>query len=80
MIHTAYLVHKGTVNLSKLDPVESSLKDMQFGNKMSVLSGDFLLANASQGLAELYNTKVSSSVYNIIICITLRNCNEHWKM
>ena len=60
MIHSAYLVHKGTVNLSKVEPVES-LTDMKFGNKMSVLSGDFLLANASQGLAELYSTKVLPS-------------------
>ena len=59
MIHTANLIHKGVVNLSDLDPVlDGPVKDMEFGNKMAVLSGDFLLANACTGLAELNNTKV----------------------
>ena len=31
---------------------------MEFGNKMAVLSGDFLLANACTGLAELRDTEV----------------------
>lgn len=31
---------------------------MQFGNKIAILSGDFLLANACNGLALLQNTKV----------------------
>lgn len=30
--------------------------DMEFGDKVAVLSGDFLLANACTGLAELKNT------------------------
>ena len=43
--------------------LESSEKnekqDMELGNKMSVLSGDFLLATACKGLADLRNTYVS---------------------
>ena len=58
MIHTANLIHKGVVNLDTLQPNDGTYKDMEFGNKMAVLSGDFLLANASTGLAELNNTKV----------------------
>ena len=58
MIHTAYLIHQGVVNLSQLEPLDGTVQDMAFGNKMAVLSGDFLLANASTGLAELYNTEV----------------------
>ena len=58
MIHTANLIHKGVVNLDTLQPNDGSYPDMEFGNKMAVLSGDFLLANASTGLADLNNTKV----------------------
>ncbi|XP_021092538.1 decaprenyl-diphosphate synthase subunit 2 isoform X2 [Heterocephalus glaber] len=58
LIHTALLVHRGIVNLSELQSSDGPLKDMQFGNKIAVLSGDFLLANACNGLALLQNTKV----------------------
>ena len=62
MIHTAYLVHKGVVNMSDLLPWDGNVDDMQLGNKMAVLSGDFLLANASTGLAQLQNTHVNRVV------------------
>ncbi|KAH3736348.1 all trans-polyprenyl-diphosphate synthase PDSS2-like [Dreissena polymorpha] len=58
MINTANLVHRGVVNLDTLKDTDGSLKDMEFGNKIAVLSGDFLLTSASTGLAELRNTKV----------------------
>uniref|UniRef100_A0A670YF70 Decaprenyl diphosphate synthase subunit 2 n=1 Tax=Pseudonaja textilis TaxID=8673 RepID=A0A670YF70_PSETE len=57
LIHTAFLVHRGIVNISELTSSDGALKDMQFGNKMAVLSGDFLLANACTSLARLQNTK-----------------------
>ncbi|XP_013776731.1 decaprenyl-diphosphate synthase subunit 2-like [Limulus polyphemus] len=56
MIHTAHLIHRGMLNLSESAvPDSNTLKDLQFGNKISVLSGDYLLANACKGLAELRN-------------------------
>lgn len=58
LIHTALLVHRGIVNLNELQSSDGALKDMQFGNKIAILSGDFLLANACNGLALLQNTKV----------------------
>lgn len=58
LIHTALLVHRGIVNLNELQSSDGPLKDMHFGNKIAVLSGDFLLANACNGLALLQNTKV----------------------
>ncbi|VTJ78742.1 Hypothetical predicted protein [Marmota monax] len=58
LIHTALLVHRGIVNLNELQSSDGPLKDMQFGNKIAILSGDFLLANACNGLALLQNTKV----------------------
>ncbi|XP_049976479.1 all trans-polyprenyl-diphosphate synthase PDSS2 isoform X2 [Alexandromys fortis] len=60
LIHTALLVHRGIVNLSELQSSDGPLKDMQFGNKIAILSGDFLLANACNGLALLQNTKEHS--------------------
>lgn len=61
LIHTAFLVHRGIVNLKDWTVSDGPLKDMQFGNKMAVLSGDFLLASACTGLAQLNNTKVNCS-------------------
>ncbi|KFM62441.1 Decaprenyl-diphosphate synthase subunit 2, partial [Stegodyphus mimosarum] len=59
MIHTAHLIHKGILNLSSSSiPDENTLQDLQFGNKISILSGDYLLANACKGLANLRNCKV----------------------
>jgi len=39
---------------------------MEFGNKMAVLSGDFLLANACTGLAELKDTEVVQMISEVI--------------
>lgn len=59
MIHMANLIHKGVVNLSDyLESDQREKNDMEFGNKMAVLSGDFLLANACTELATLNNTHV----------------------
>ncbi|XP_055719439.1 all trans-polyprenyl-diphosphate synthase PDSS2-like isoform X3 [Salvelinus fontinalis] len=66
LIHTAFLVHRGIVNLKEWTTSDGPLKDMQFGNKMAVLSGDFLLANACTGLAQLNNTKVVELISSAI--------------
>uniref|UniRef100_A0A3P8XV63 Decaprenyl-diphosphate synthase subunit 2 n=1 Tax=Esox lucius TaxID=8010 RepID=A0A3P8XV63_ESOLU len=66
LIHTAFLVHRGIVNLKEWANSDGTLKDMQFGNKMAVLSGDFLLANACTGLAQLNNTKVVELISSAI--------------
>ncbi|XP_061700850.1 decaprenyl-diphosphate synthase subunit 2 [Syngnathoides biaculeatus] len=66
LIHTAFLVHHGVVNLKELTASDGLLKDMEFGNKMAVLSGDFLLANACTGLAQLNNTKVVELISSAI--------------
>ena len=59
LIYSAYLVHKSVVDLSNPIPGEpKSVKDLRFGNKMSILSGDFLLASVLRGLGEMRNTKV----------------------
>ncbi|XP_075058973.1 all trans-polyprenyl-diphosphate synthase PDSS2 isoform X2 [Mixophyes fleayi] len=66
LIHTAFLVHRGIVNIEELKSCDGPIKDMQFGNKMAILSGDFLLANACTGLAHLQNTKVVELVSSAI--------------
>lgn len=59
MVHTAHLIHKGILNLSAaLVPDPRNLDDLHFGNKISILGGDYLLANACTLLAELRNCKV----------------------
>uniref|UniRef100_A0A3B3W0Q8 Prenyl (decaprenyl) diphosphate synthase, subunit 2 n=1 Tax=Poecilia latipinna TaxID=48699 RepID=A0A3B3W0Q8_9TELE len=77
LIHTAFLVHRGIVNLKEWTVSDGPLKDMEFGNKMAVLSGDFLLANACTGLAELNDTKVveliSSAIADLVQGIYYEN-------
>uniref|UniRef100_A0A8C7YP86 Prenyl (decaprenyl) diphosphate synthase, subunit 2 n=1 Tax=Oryzias sinensis TaxID=183150 RepID=A0A8C7YP86_9TELE len=77
LINTAFLVHRGVVNLKELTVSDGLLKDMEFGNKMAVLSGDFLLANACTGLAQLNNTEVveliSSAIGDVVQGIYYEN-------
>lgn len=81
LIHTAFLVHRGIVNLKEWTFSDGPLKDMQFGNKMAVLSGDFLLANACTGLAQLNNTKVveliSSAIGDLVQGVYYENSNSN---
>lgn len=80
LIHTAFLVHRGIVNLKEWSVSDGPLKDMEFGNKIAVLSGDFLLANACTGLAQLNNTKVveliSSAIGDIVQGIYYENSSN----
>ncbi|XP_041827254.1 decaprenyl-diphosphate synthase subunit 2 [Melanotaenia boesemani] len=79
LIHTAFLVHRGIVNLKEWTLSDGPLKDMEFGNKMAVLSGDFLLANACTGLAQLNDTEVvelvSSAIGDLVQGIYYENYN-----
>ncbi|XP_043276617.1 all trans-polyprenyl-diphosphate synthase PDSS2 [Venturia canescens] len=59
MIRTSHLVHKGLVNIQPgVYPEASELNDMTFGNKIALLSGDYLLSNSSAELANLRNQDV----------------------
>ncbi|XP_018579001.1 decaprenyl-diphosphate synthase subunit 2-like [Anoplophora glabripennis] len=55
MIRTSHLVHKGLVNLQPNDPSSDPTGDMMFGNKIALLSGDYLLSNSCVELANLRN-------------------------
>ena len=56
MIRTSHLVHKGLVNMDSIN--DSNINDMTFGNKIALLSGDYLLANSSKELANLKNQEL----------------------
>lgn len=69
MIRTSHLVHKGLVNIYPDMYLDSSvLTDMAFGNKIALLSGDYLLGNSCAELAALRNQDVS-----ILILLSLKN-------
>lgn len=59
MIRTSHLVHKGLVNIHPgLFEEGAVLNDMTFGNKIALLSGDYLLSNCCVELAALRNQEV----------------------
>ncbi|XP_065837724.1 all trans-polyprenyl-diphosphate synthase PDSS2-like [Oscarella lobularis] len=66
LIHMGYLMHDTT--LTPNDENESN--DLIYGNKMAILAGDFLLANASLELAKLHNTKVVELISEAIADIS----------
>ncbi len=56
MIRTAHLVHQGLMNLQPLAKAGNELSsesEMILGNKIALLSGDYLLGNASSQIATL---------------------------
>lgn len=55
MIRTSHLVHKGLVNLQLQN---NAADDLMFGNKIALLSGDYLLSNSSIELANLKNQEL----------------------
>ncbi|XP_043464270.1 all trans-polyprenyl-diphosphate synthase PDSS2 [Leptopilina heterotoma] len=56
MIRTSHLVHKGLVNIQHgVYPEAAEMNDMTFGNKIALLSGDYLLGNSCAELAALRN-------------------------
>ena len=54
LIHTAHLIHNGVINIERED------NNLELGNKMAILCGDYLLAHSCVLLAGLQNAKVSS--------------------
>ena len=66
MINAAQAIHKSVLNLpitlSEEDQQNEGLKDdlgqLEYGNKLAILGGDYLLASACTGIAELRNTHI----------------------
>lgn len=64
MIYMASLIHKGILDLKQVN--SSEYKDMDQGNKLAVLCGDYLLANACTNLSKLKNAKVVALMSEVI--------------
>lgn len=65
MIHTASLLHDDVIDNSPLRRGRASA-NAEFGNKMAILAGDFLLARASVALARLRDVRVLELLASVI--------------
>jgi hexaprenyl-diphosphate synthase len=65
MIHTASLLHDDVIDKSMMRRSQPSA-NAEYGNKMAILAGDFLLARASLALARLRNPHVVELLATVI--------------
>ncbi len=65
MIHVATLLHDDVIDGSELRRGKKTVR-AQWGNKISVLSGDYLLAQASVKLSKLGNTRLVSIFAHVL--------------
>jgi len=76
MMHSAQCIHRSVVNVpvnvaAEPDPqVRSILYQLEYGNKISILGGDYLLAKSSTGLASLRIPKIVELMSQSIIDFT----------
>lgn len=77
MTYSAYMIHRGVMDLSMhgleqvsrddlMDLDEKVAKGIHYGNKVSVLCGDFLLAYVMRGLGDLFSSKAVDLVASAI--------------
>jgi len=67
LIKTAFLIHRSMLNLAHEQYLQHvNHKTLNFGNKLSILGGDYLLAKASLELSKLQNTEVVEFVSQAI--------------
>lgn len=73
MIRISHLVHQGLVNLQPLTQAGQDMAlhgDMTFGNKIALLSGDYLLGNSCAELAAL-----RYAIYLLLFIQSLKKLN-----
>nr|XP_050849328.1 all trans-polyprenyl-diphosphate synthase PDSS2 [Vespula vulgaris] len=71
MIRTSHLIHKGLVNITPgIYPETTELHDMTFGNKIALLSGDYLLSNSCTELANLRNQDLVELMSTVVKDLT----------
>ena len=76
MIYSAQNIHRSVLNLPNdfHEEPESEEKDdlllLEYGNKIAILGGDYLLANACTGLASLRNTYIVEMISKAIADFT----------
>lgn len=68
MIKTSHLIHKGLVSL---DAEDDNFSDLNYGNKLALLSGDYLLSSSFNEVAKLKNFHVQETISS-----TLRDLAE----
>ncbi|GJQ70209.1 hypothetical protein Trydic_g22667 [Trypoxylus dichotomus] len=62
MIKTSHLIHKGMINLHARNSIVDDVGDMLYGNKMAILSGDYLLSTCCSELAGLRNQALNELI------------------
>lgn len=65
LIHTASLLHDDVIDNAETRRGDESA-NIRFGNKMAVLTGDFLLGRACIALARLYKPEVTELIASVI--------------
>lgn len=58
LIFSAAVLHDGVVELQGMEVPPEDLKGLNFGNKIAILGGDYLLASACTALSRLQHPKV----------------------
>jgi len=71
-IHVAHIIHRGLLELNKsdMDITPNQYDDLHFGNQVSILIGDYLLAQASAGLAQLRYPEVVGLIAQALMHFT----------
>ncbi|XP_004925741.1 all trans-polyprenyl-diphosphate synthase PDSS2 [Bombyx mori] len=62
MKRTGHMIHKAMVNLQDKEKHKEKVKDLLYGNKIVLLTGDFLLAKCLQQLGGLRNNAVTELI------------------
>ncbi|XP_065176523.1 all trans-polyprenyl-diphosphate synthase PDSS2-like [Sycon ciliatum] len=89
LIYTAELIHDNIVDVELAAHGEYPQESQQLtaeqraelasGNKLTVLLGDYLLANASSGLGKLYNTEVAEKISQALSDMKVAAClRQSW--
>lgn len=71
MIRVSHLVHNSLVNLQTQPKDETG--DIIFGNKISLLTGDYLLGHSSLELANLRNQEITGVYFFIIFIFIIKS-------
>ncbi|KAJ3509699.1 hypothetical protein NLJ89_g5082 [Agrocybe chaxingu] len=66
MVHVAFQLHEGITKGSDAESSKPTMQTMGFGNKLSILGGDFLLGRASTALSCLGESEVVELVASVI--------------
>lgn len=76
MIRTSNLIHKGLINISTNESQGPAEMNMNFGNKIALLSGDYLFSNSCSELAALRNQDVIiPCIYYLFSPLFIKLCN-----